>query len=73
MMRAILIHEQGGPQAHRPTDLANPEPPRGEALVRVKAVPVNGFPDISNRMGQVACVHSSPPVPAPGPGGADRR
>jgi hypothetical protein len=34
---------------------------------------VNGFLDISNRMGQVAFVHSSSLVLAPGPGGANRR
>jgi NADPH:quinone reductase-like Zn-dependent oxidoreductase len=73
MMRAILIQEYRGPEVLRPTDLPILEPSRGEALVRVKAVSVNGFLDISHRMGQVAFVHSSPSVPAPGPGGADRR
>jgi NADPH:quinone reductase-like Zn-dependent oxidoreductase len=70
MMRAILIHEYRSPEVLRPADLPVPESSRCEALVRVKAVTVNGFLDIFNRMGQVAFVHSSPPVTAPGPGGS---
>ncbi len=54
MMRAIVIYEHGGPEVLQPTELPVPEPSTGEALIRVKAVSVNGFLDISNRMGQVA-------------------
>lgn len=61
MMRAIVIYEHGGPEVLRPADLPIPEPTRGEALVRVKAVSVNSFLDISNRMGQVAFARYSFP------------
>ena len=61
MMRAIVIHEHGGPEVLQPADLPVPEPSRGEALVRVKAVSVNSFLDISNRMGQVAFARYSFP------------
>ena len=60
-MRAIVIHEHGGPEVLRLADLPIPEPSRGEALVRVKAVSVNSFLDISNRMGQVAFARYSFP------------
>jgi NADPH:quinone reductase-like Zn-dependent oxidoreductase len=61
MMRAIVIHEHGGPEVLQPADLPIPEPSRGEALIRVKAVSVNGFLDVSNRMGQVAFARYSFP------------
>ncbi len=61
MMRAIVIHEHGGPEVLRPADLPVPEPSCDEALVRVKAVSVNRFLDISNRMGQVAFARYSFP------------
>jgi NADPH:quinone reductase-like Zn-dependent oxidoreductase len=61
MMRAIVIHEHGGPEVLLPADLPVPEPSSGQALVQVKAVSVNGFLDISNRMGQVAFARYSFP------------
>ncbi len=60
-MRAIVIHEHGGPEVLQTAELPVPEPSRGEALVRVKAVSVNSFLDISNRMGQVAFARYSFP------------
>lgn len=60
-MRAIVIYEHGGPEVLQPADLPVPEPSSGEALVRVKAVSVNGFLDVSNRMGQVAFARYSFP------------
>jgi NADPH:quinone reductase-like Zn-dependent oxidoreductase len=60
-MRAIVIHEHGGPEVLQPADLPVPKPSSGEALVRVKAVSVNGFLDISNRMGRVAFARYSFP------------
>jgi NADPH:quinone reductase-like Zn-dependent oxidoreductase len=61
MMQAIVIREHGGPEVLRPADLPIPEPARGEALVRVRAVSVGGFLDISNRKGQVAFARYSFP------------
>jgi NADPH:quinone reductase-like Zn-dependent oxidoreductase len=61
MMLAIVIHEHGSPDVLRPADVPVPEPARGQALVRVKAVSVNSFLDISNRMGHVAFARYSFP------------
>lgn len=52
-MRAIVIRRHGGPEVLEPTDLPRPEPAAGEALVRVAAVSVNAFLDVSNRAGAV--------------------
>ena len=60
-MQAIVIHEHGGPEVLQPAEMPVPEPARGEALVKVKAVSVNGFLDVSNRMGQVAFARYSFP------------
>jgi NADPH:quinone reductase-like Zn-dependent oxidoreductase len=60
-VRAIVIDEHGGPEVLRPADLPVPSPAAGEALVRVKAVSVNGFLDIANRRGQVAFARYSFP------------
>jgi len=60
-MQAIVIHEHGGPDVLQPADIPVPEPASGEALVKVKAVSVNGFLDVSNRMGQVAFARYSFP------------
>jgi NADPH:quinone reductase-like Zn-dependent oxidoreductase len=60
-MRAIVIHEHGGPEVLQPADLDDPKPSRGEALVKVKAVSVGGFLDIANRMGRVAFARYSFP------------
>jgi NADPH:quinone reductase-like Zn-dependent oxidoreductase len=60
-VRAIVIHEHGGPDVLQPADLPAPKPSSGEALVRVRAVSVNGFLDIANRMGHVAFARYSFP------------
>jgi NADPH:quinone reductase-like Zn-dependent oxidoreductase len=60
-MRAIVIHEHGGPEVLQPADIPVPKPSSGEALVRVKAVSVNGFLDVANRMGRVAFAQYSFP------------
>jgi NADPH:quinone reductase-like Zn-dependent oxidoreductase len=60
-MRAIVIRQHGGPEVLELADLPVPEPSRGEALVRVKAVSVGGFLDVSNRMGRVAFARYSFP------------
>jgi NADPH:quinone reductase-like Zn-dependent oxidoreductase len=60
-MQAIVIHEHGGPEVLQAAELPVPEPAPGEALIRVKAVSVNGFLDVSNRMGHVAFARYSFP------------
>jgi NADPH:quinone reductase-like Zn-dependent oxidoreductase len=60
-MQAIVINEHGGPEVLQAADLPVPEPARCEALVKVKAVSVNAFLDVSNRMGHVAFARYSFP------------
>ena len=52
-MLAIVIRRHGDPDVLEPADIARPEPAAGEALVRVEAVSVNAFLDVSNRAGKV--------------------
>lgn len=49
-MKAIRIHEIGGPEVLRFEDISIPEPKEGEARVKVQAVGVN-FTDIYTRKG----------------------
>src|SRR5919202_1252821 len=50
MMRAVRIHEQGGPEVMRVEEVPVPQPRAGEALVRLEAVGVN-FLDVYKRSG----------------------
>lgn len=50
-MRAVRIHEHGGPEVLRVEEVPVPAPGAGEALVRLAAVGVN-FVDIYQRLGQ---------------------
>lgn len=50
-MKAILVHEPGGPEAMRYEDAPLPEPKAGEARVKIEAIGVN-FIDIYHRTGQ---------------------
>ena len=50
-MKAIRIHEQGGPEVLRYEDIPTPEPGPGQARVRLEASGVN-FIDIYHRSGQ---------------------
>jgi NADPH:quinone reductase-like Zn-dependent oxidoreductase len=52
-MHAVVIHRHGGPEVLEPAEIDKPEPGTGEALVRVAAVSVNAFLDVSNRAGKV--------------------
>lgn len=47
-MKAIRVHEPGGPEALRYEDIPLPEPGRGEVLVKVEAAGLN-FIDVSRR------------------------
>ena len=49
-MRAIRIHEFGGPEAMRLDEVATPKPGEGQALVRIEAAGVN-FIDVYQRTG----------------------
>jgi NADPH:quinone reductase-like Zn-dependent oxidoreductase len=52
-MHAIVIRRHGDPDVLEPADIPRPAPGVGEALVRVEAVSVNAFLDVSNRAGRV--------------------
>ena len=49
-MRAVRIHETGGPEMLAVDTLPVPQPSRGEALVRIEAAGVN-FIDVYKRAG----------------------
>ncbi len=49
-MRAIRVHEFGGPEAMRVEELPTPKPADGQALVRIEAAGVN-FIDVYQRTG----------------------
>ena len=49
-MKAVRIHEHGGPEVLRYEEVPLPEPGRGEARIKVEAAGVN-FTDIYNRIG----------------------
>ena len=50
-MKAIRVHECGGPEALRYDDVSTPEPQVGEALVKIVAAGVN-FIDVQQRAGR---------------------
>ncbi|MDP9284172.1 MAG: hypothetical protein M3P41_04350, partial [Actinomycetota bacterium] len=49
-MRAVVVHEAGGPEVLRIEDVPDPQPGEGKLLVRVEAVGVNHV-DLSRRAG----------------------
>jgi NADPH:quinone reductase-like Zn-dependent oxidoreductase len=49
-MRAVVIHETGGPQVLQVEEIPEPEPGEGEVVVRVEAAGVNRF-DLNQRAG----------------------
>ena len=66
-MKAIRVHEYGGPEVLRYEDVPIPQPGEGQALVRLHAIGVN-FIDVYMRMGQGIY---RPPLPfIPGQEGA---
>jgi NADPH:quinone reductase-like Zn-dependent oxidoreductase len=73
MMRALLIHEYRGPEVLQHADLPISEPSGGEALVRVKAVPVNSFLGSLTASARWSSCVPARRCPAPDPGRADRR
>ena len=61
-MKAIRIHEFGGPEVLKYEDCPNPTPAAGQALINVQAVGVN-FADVSARRGGAAPPPSLPTTP----------
>jgi NADPH:quinone reductase-like Zn-dependent oxidoreductase len=49
-MRAVVIHETGGPEVLQVEEIPEPEPGEGEVVVRVEAAGVNRF-DLNQRAG----------------------
>jgi NADPH:quinone reductase-like Zn-dependent oxidoreductase len=49
-MRAVVIHETGGPEVLQVEEIPEPEPGEGEVVVRVEAAAVNRF-DLNQRAG----------------------
>lgn len=49
-MRAVVVHEPGGPEVLRAEEVPDPRPGKGEVLVRVEAVGVNHI-DLASRAG----------------------
>lgn len=66
-MKAIRVHEPGGPEALRYEDIPRPEPGPGEALVKVEAAGLN-FIDVYHRKG----LYPLEPPFTPGVEGAGR-
>jgi len=62
-MKAIRIHEYGGPEVYRYEDVPDPEPASGQVLVAVEAVGVN-FIEVYQRTGLY-------PVPLPATPGSE--
>src|SRR5882672_1424267 len=66
-MRAVVVHEAGGPEVLRAEEVPDPRPGQGEVLVRVEAVGVNHV-DLAIQAGGAG------PLPAiPGSDAAGRR
>jgi NADPH2:quinone reductase len=66
-MKAILVHQFGGPEVLKLEDVPTPHPASGQVLVRIHAVGVNPY-DTYMRSGAYAI---KPPLPyTPGSDGA---
>jgi NADPH2:quinone reductase len=61
-MKAIRIHEFGGPQVLKYEGCPSPTPGRGQALINVQAIGVN-FADVSARRGGATPPPSLPTIP----------
>ena len=58
-MKAVIVSEYGGPEVLKLSDVADPSPQRGEALVKVMATALNRA-DILQRKGQYPAPKGSP-------------
>jgi NADPH:quinone reductase-like Zn-dependent oxidoreductase len=61
-MRAIVVHEGGGPEVLVVEDVPDPEPAEGQVLVRLEAAAVNHF-DVVQRADPAASGASTPYTP----------
>jgi len=59
-MRAVVVIESGGPEVLEVRDVPDPEPKRGEVIVRVAATAVNRA-DLLQRQGNYPPPHGAPP------------
>ena len=50
-MKAVIFEQYGGPEVLKLADFPTPQPQRGEALVEVHAVSLNGY-DLMARAGR---------------------
>jgi len=66
-VKAVVVHETGGPEVLRYEDVPDPQPGDGEVLVRIEAAGVNHY-DLNLR---AAMARSFPLIP--GGDGAGRR
>ena len=67
-MKAIRVHDYGGPEVLRLEDVPEPAPSRGRVVVRVKAVGVNPV-DVSIRTGAYSKILTPPYIPGSDAGG----
>ena len=61
-MKAIRIHDLGGPEVLKYEDCPNPIPGPGQALINVQAIGVN-FADVSGRRGGAGPPPTLPTIP----------
>lgn len=52
-MRAMIIRQHGGPEVLELAEVPRPEPGPGQALIKVGAVSVNSYLDVTNRAGGI--------------------
>jgi hypothetical protein len=72
-MKAIQVHEFGGPEVLKLEEMATPKPSAGEVLVRIHAAGVNPY-DTYMRAGTYALKPSLPYTPgSDGAGGRQKR
>jgi len=68
-MKAIVIHQTGGPEVLQYEDVPTPKPEAGEVLLKVGAVSVNQSMDIGVRSGKYNIKPTLPHVPGIDPSG----
>ena len=66
-MRAVVVHETGGPEVLRLEEVPEPQPGAGELLVRVEAAGVNHY-DVNQRAGGARSLPYTPGSDAEGTG-----
>ena len=64
-MKAIVVHEAGGPEVLRFEEVETPEPGEGQVLVEVTVAGVN-YADVGMRRGVMGGPHAMDPPYTPG-------